>query len=532
MRRPFANVPSDARPYAVRMRDGVRLATDVYLPTGRGPWPVLLSRLPYDKAGDECFMPAIARWFNERGYAVVVQDVRGKIRSGGDLEPFRAEVTDGYDTIEWITEQDWSTGAVGMFGDSYFGWTQWAAAASQHQALRAIAPRVISADIGDVVTRGGQFRLEMMGLWALETWVDEYLYGYEDTVDWSARPLSEVVPKALSGRRSEFLDRLAQEGVPESGRLSVRGDVPALHLGGWWDIVRDGQLDTWRRAAAAGNAPQFLVMDAVDHGWTRLRTPGEPYVDPSADSAAMSVLEDYLGPLVPFFDHYLAGSGAYDAPPVRWMLTHAGWQADAEWPPTRSVPIEWHLTGHRRGLLSPTPEEREQVVEWTQEPDDLVPSLAHAYHPLVEPADDSALDDRGDVLIFHSDPLPYSLDLAGPVSLTASCDSSSPGARIMVSLCDLTPDGSALRIVDGVAAVESDVPLTVRLGDTGYRVRAGHRLRLQVSASEFPRYLPDTGTGDDSWTATEFLATHHRVVIGGERGARLQCFAIPARGDD
>ena len=533
MRRPFADVPSDARPYAVRMRDGVRLATDVYLPTGRGPWPVLLSRLPYDKAGPECFMPGIARWFNERGYAVVVQDVRGKVRSGGELQPFTHEIVDGYDTIDWITHQPWSCEGVGMFGDSYFGWTQWAAAASHHRALRAIAPRVISADIDEVVTRNGQLALEMVALWALETWVDEHLYDYEGRIDWTTRPLSEVVPAVLDGRRSTFLDHVGLHGPPSSGRLPVRGDVPTLHLGGWWDIVRDGQIATWRRATKARRAPQFLVMDAVDHGWTRLRGRNEPYVDPRSDPSRLSAfLGEYLGPLAPFFDHYVAGGKPYKAPAVRWMLANGSWHDADEWPPPESRPVDWYLVGGPRGALSSAAERTERVVEWTQDPDHLVPGLAHAYHPLVEPADDAVLAQRDDVLTYETDPMRHPTDLAGPVMLTLSYDASSPNARVMASLCDVAPDGSVLRILDGVSTPGGDASVSVQLGDTGYRVRAGHRLRLQLSASEFPRYLPDTGTGEHPWTAVDFRSTDHRVIIGGGRAARLRCSVLRVTGDD
>ncbi|MQA98017.1 MAG: CocE/NonD family hydrolase, partial [Streptosporangiales bacterium] len=262
------------------MRDGILLATDVYLPSRGRRWPVLLSRLPYDKAGDECFMPDTARWFTERGYAVVVQDVRGKVRSDGVTAPFRAERLDGYDTIEWITSQEWCGGPVGMFGDSYFGWTQWAAAASRHPALRAIAPRVISADVADLLWSQGVLALEVSALWAFETWMDEALYDPVGPLDWSVRPLSEVVPAAHGGRRSPFLDALGAGALDQAARMPVRGDLPALHIGGWWDILQGGQLATWRRARSAGPAPQHLIMDAMDHGGTRLRAPGEPYVDP------------------------------------------------------------------------------------------------------------------------------------------------------------------------------------------------------------------------------------------------------------
>src|SRR5262249_53449721 len=137
-----APLDPDAEQMHVRMRDGVRLATDVYLGDDSTPRPAVLVRLPYDKCGRYTVMRQRAPWFTERGYAFVAQDVRGKFRSGGETVPYVREVTDGYDTIDWIVSQPWCDGSVGMFGDSYYGYTQWAAVASGHPALRAIVPRV------------------------------------------------------------------------------------------------------------------------------------------------------------------------------------------------------------------------------------------------------------------------------------------------------------------------------------------------------------------------------------------------------
>jgi hypothetical protein len=143
-----APVPPAARQVMVAMRDGVRLATDVYRPAGPGPWPAVLVRLPYDKDGRYTFMPWLAPRFTARGYVFVVQDVRGKFRSEGEARPFTNESADGYDTIDWVSRQDWCSGSVGMFGDSYYGYAQWCAVASGHPALRAIVPRVTCADLG------------------------------------------------------------------------------------------------------------------------------------------------------------------------------------------------------------------------------------------------------------------------------------------------------------------------------------------------------------------------------------------------
>lgn len=534
-RRPFAEVPDDARPYAVRMRDGIRLATDVYLPRRGRRWPVLLSRLPYDKAGDECFMPDIARWFTARGYAVVVQDVRGKLRSDGPLAPFRAEIVDGYDTLDWITAQSWYGGPVGMFGDSYFGWTQWAAAASGHPALAAIAPRVISADFGRLTSSQGVFAMEMCALWAFETWVDEALYDYDGMLDWSVRPLAEVVPAALGGRRSRFLDEVGAGRLDPAARLPVRGDIPALHVGGWWDIAQRGQLATYQAARASNRAPQFLVMDATDHGWTALREPDVPYTDPRTDTRTLArFLDAYLNPVEEFLHHFLCDGGTYAAPPVRWALAHDGWRTATAWPPPGSRPMTWYPAGDGpRGGLATAPDHGERTVRWTHDPAGPVPSRAHAYHPLIEPADQSPDEKRDDVLGYDSEPFRTPCDLAGPVEVRLWLAADAPSAHIMARISDVAPDGTALKILDGAAYATGPWPaeVTIDLGGAGYRLRPGHRLRLDLSASEFPRYPPHPGTGENPWLAHDFRRTEQWVILGGTRAARLCCRVVSDGGD-
>jgi putative CocE/NonD family hydrolase len=191
-----------ARQHMAPMRDGVELATDVYLPDGQGPWPAVLVRLPYDKNGRYCWMPFIARHFTERGYAFLPQDVRGKFRSGGEVNAFVHEVDDGYDTIQWITEQAWSNGDVGMWGDSYYGYTQWAAIASGHPALKAIVPRVTVADLFGWLDGDGVAPLYGAHYLA-QYWSDGRTHHW--TPDWARRPklnVSKFIGPRVASRRS------------------------------------------------------------------------------------------------------------------------------------------------------------------------------------------------------------------------------------------------------------------------------------------------------------------------------------------
>ncbi len=199
-----APVSPAAREERVRLRDGVRLATDVYLPGAPAdpdatPGDTILIRLPYDKSGEYTFIPLIAEYFTDRGYRVVAQDVRGKFRSEGDALLFVNEVDDGYDTIEWIVSQSWSNGRVAMWGDSYYGYTQWAAVASQHPALKAIAPRVTGTMLGEPVRAVAGERTRPV------EWAITYLYPLtyfhsQDAYFWELDP--HGAPSAPRPRRS------------------------------------------------------------------------------------------------------------------------------------------------------------------------------------------------------------------------------------------------------------------------------------------------------------------------------------------
>ncbi len=251
-------VDPSAEQHMVPTRDGVELAIDVYLPAGTGPWPAVLVRLPYDKNGRYCWMPQIAGHFTARGYAFHVQDVRGKFRSGGEVNAFVHEIDDGYDTLEWIAHQGWCSGAIGMWGDSYYGFTQWTAVASGHPALKAIVPRVTVADLfgwlaGVTPLYGAHYLAQY--------WSDALTHHW--TPDWSHRPLCELFDEGFRaiGSRSISFDRILAE---ERGRAPVdlysgghpfeRLRIPTLHGVGWFDnITPPHMLDYERLMAEPGD---------------------------------------------------------------------------------------------------------------------------------------------------------------------------------------------------------------------------------------------------------------------------------------
>ncbi|MFK4808247.1 CocE/NonD family hydrolase [Microbacterium sp. ZW CA_36] len=542
-----APVSPAAREERVRMRDGVRLATDVYLPGAPAdrdatPGDTILIRLPYDKSGEYTFIPLIAEYFTDRGYRVVAQDVRGKFRSEGDALLFVNEADDGYDTIEWIVRQAWSNGRVAMWGDSYYGYTQWAAVASQHPALKAIAPRVTGTMLGEPVRAVAGERTR-----AVE-WAITYLYpltyfhsqdAYFWELDPARRPFSaqaEDVVAAL-GSRSLSYDQWYPRAVhlprfPLASPFDAR-PVPTLHTIGWWDncapLSWADVAEIEKRPAWALN--HFLRIESMDHESYYLDDPPAVRVEERGDEQIRAELPRMLQPAVDFFEVFVRGRGrAADIPRVSWNLAGTSDMRVADaWPPPQAVART--LYAHAGGGLSSDAPDAATRLEWLHDPDDLVPSsVPNAFAFLLFQPDEAALGARADVVSFTTDVFARDIDLAGPVRVAASVSSDGPAMDVFARLLDLAPDGTALRIARGqVHVTDAGDPaiVDIDMGQVGYRVRAGHRLRLHVHSSDFPEFLPQPGTGEEPWGAVATAINRQRVVLGGDEPLCVTLTVLP-----
>ena len=539
---PLGEVDEHAEQVMVPMRDGVRLATDVYL-RGGGRRPTVLVRLPYDKSARFSFMASVAPSFLERGYAFVAQDVRGKARSQGETFAFVHEVADGADTLDWIVGRPWSDGTVATFGDSYYGFTQWAAAASGHPALRAIVPRITTTEIGtDWMHHGGVFCLYTMAEWAALTWVDAPLY--DGAPDFGVRPLAGVVAAAHGGRASASFERWRRTGPDDpfwtSGIFGsvdplARVTIPVLHSGGWWDVFRRGQLRDHARLVGRGVPGQHLVMGSTDHFDDELTEDGEPVDDILVNEQALErFLPSYVGPALEFLDRYVLGRDER-VETVRWHLANAGWRTAEAWPPPGARPLLLHAAGTgalasvEGGALVERPDAGGRTIAWEHDPADLVPEpIEDAWRPLLGLPDERVVEGRPDVATFTGSAVDAPLDLTGPVRVAGVTGETHDAGALVAKLVDVYPGGRARRIAEGATRSTPGAPFEVDLGDTGYRLRAGHRLRLEVAASAFPRYLPDAGPGLDPWEATSGAISRREIAIG-PNGLRLVLGMLPSR---
>ncbi|MFV0137862.1 CocE/NonD family hydrolase [Streptomyces sp. HMX87] len=545
-------VPPHAQQHMVRMRDGVLLATDVY-GTGpaAGPAPTVLVRLPYDKNSRYVFFDRIAARFTARGYVMVVQDVRGKFRSEGETLGWTGEVDDGYDTIEWVTRQPWSDGTVGMFGDSYYGFTQWSAVSGQHPALRAIVPRVTCTNNGPGVagydTGGGPQPPWLEGAdYQAHIWVDQDTY--EFTPDLTVRPLITAYDEAFAsiGKRSAGFD-LMTGGIrlsPYNGPHPYDArPVPVLHCVGWFDNLGIAHLRDYTELARRPGwaAVQYLIADATDHeNYSLENAPVSPDADHQTDDTALEcMLDTYTAPALEFFDVFLKGVAPPERlPRVRWKLGHVGWRTAARWPPPQATRTELYLAEPAAatgavpgGRLAARPAGGAESAQWRYDPDDLVPSAAdNTFMLLRDHPDERRTLERDDVLVFTTQASDAPLDLAGPVQAVLHTESTAPTYDVFVRLLDLAPDGTARLIVRGCAQADRPGAVEIALGHTGYRLRPGHRLALMIAGSDFPNHVPNSGTREDPWLTTAPKASLQTLHTGPAHPSRLLLTVLPGAG--
>ncbi|KRF21815.1 hypothetical protein ASG95_20490 [Phycicoccus sp. Soil803] len=527
------------------MRDRVRLATDVYLPQGatEGLCAVLV-RLPYDKNSRYVFMETIAGRLTDRGYAVVIQDVRGKYRSEGNPLGPTNEVNDGHDTIDWIVRQDWSNQRVGMFGDSYYGFTQWAAVASEHPALCAIVPRVTSVDLmankpvehGTVIDVPWLTELK----YHAQCWAGPYVW--TDEPDWEIAPITDIFEKyfATTGARSQWYDLMIPTSVPlpvfpAKDPFAAR-PVPTLHCVGWYDNLANYSMrDYVRFASQASTSPfHYLWVDSIDHeNYHLTQVPVQPEDDHGvSDEALQRLMISYLDPAIDFLDIFLLRTAPLaSVSKVQWHLGNVGWQTADQWPPKGAQQVDFYLTelskaANEGGVLTRSHPADADSTQWAYDPDNLVRStVTNSFAYLWENPDEREWVEHPDVLTFETPVLTEAIDLAGPVDLFVRVDSTAPTTDVYARLCVRHEDGRIMQISRGqgiLRAPSRDDVVRIEVGHTGYRLQPGQRLHLQIASSDYPEFPPNSGTSESRWTAAQRKSSIQDLHTDDAQPARVR----------
>lgn len=515
------------------MRDGVLLRSDLYTPKGCDRAPLILVRVPYGRATPSMGYKQLGQFWARKGYACVVQDVRGKFSSDGTFEPLINERQDGYDTVEWMSRQPWCNGRVGMWGESYYGFTSLAAAVEAPPALVCIAPGDIATDRHKVWFRQGAFVMNTIGAWAIA--MDAPGFADLSQVDWWHLPLVELATTA--GHEGRFFRTLIDH-VNDPEWFAARGlrdkldriKIPVLLWTGWYDNYTEQLLEDFEILQKVSPHPENVHLMAGP--WDHEGTAG------AADRAVCVKVppteEHRWTAYQMFFDRYLMqidnGFGASGRVEY-FTIGENRWQSSDAWPPNSMKAAPLFLRSN--GVLSAVrPNGMEEPDRYSYDPTDPVADTLgrNCWALCTELGDRRNIGNRPDVVCYMGNALDKDVELTGPIKAVLHVESSAVDTDITVALVDVFPDGTANQIQDGIirAAYREDEyhpsPITpgrvyeyvINMAATSYLVRAGHRIRVDVSSSCFNRYDRNTNTGERYGhafrTEVAHQAIHHSMV--------------------
>ncbi|MFI1358223.1 CocE/NonD family hydrolase [Streptomyces sp. NPDC020898] len=540
-----------------RMRDGVVLRADVYRPAGDGPWPTLVVRTPYNKGGaaDNVWNGFSPTEVARSGFMMVIQDVRGRYASDGAWEPVCHEGHDGADTIAWAAELAGSNGRVGMLGGSYCGHTQWQAALEQPPALKAITPLMTWTEPCEaLVARGGATQMTVITSWSLSAGFD-WLARQSLTDDEMAARVAALIEDFDSLEKDGYwglpvaeLPVLRRHGTPvfvEPGAANdveatqhmrvagghARVQIPSLHTGGWFDSCLQGTIDSFTTMRDLGRESRLIIgpwthvdfgnrIGAQDFGIRSMRDAGA-HPNGSWSDEVLAFLRR----------HTTDDAPASTSAPVRiFVMGRNEWRDEATWPLERARVERWHL--HADGGLStavPTIDGRPSEIDY--DPADPVPTIGGplGLGPGRGPLDQALVESRSDVLVFTSEVLEEDLEVTGRIRVRLYVQSSAPSTDWVARLCDVDPAGRSLNLSDGILRVDSGADeaqeIVIDLWSTSNVFLAGHRLRVQVTNSCFPRWDRNLNTGDQR--GTEFATAHQRLFHDARRPSYIELPVVP-----
>jgi uncharacterized protein len=558
--------PTVTRNVMVAMHDGVHLATDVYLPPSYAPGqklPAILERTPYNKDGGG----KLAAFFAEHGYAVVIQDTRGRYASEGTWHMMTDDTGDGFDTATWLTHQPWSNGAFAMVGTSYVGGTQHAMALTAPPGLKALVP-------ADAVTQAGYYGMRNGGAYELRfmNWIFNLgaPLGSHEARDPGTRAVLEdaghhireylealplrpgLTPLHLAPEYEDWLVFAMGHGANDGywkqpafdvvDNVARYEDVPVYLIGGWYDSWDLQTTMSYMALAKAKHGPIKLIMGPWIHGMHGESGNGQVDFGPSA-AIDQNQLE------LEWFDHWLKGdlNGAVKIAPVRIFVMGGGseaktadgrhlhggvWRDEQEWPLARTVYTPYYL--HADGSLSTEKQEEEKAsITYDFDPHHPVPTIggniSSATGIMLQGAWDQKCGDqvwncrdslplsaRRDVLVFMTPPLAHDTEVTGPLEVKLWVSSSALDTDFTAKLIDVHPPsadfpaGIDMNLEDGILrarfrdSLESEnmmtpgevYTVTVHLYPTSNIFKAGHRIRLDISSSNFPRFDVNPNTGE------------------------------------
>jgi len=561
------------------MRDGVVLRANVYRPADGGPYPVLLSRQPYNKDVNINLMYADPVRLAAAGYVVVMQDVRGRYASDGEFIPSEQEFDDGYDAVQWAAGMPGSDGTVGMFGRSYHSETQWRAAVTQPPALKSMVTGVsrfhysteaqerpggahegarlgwVQQLIGaDVLAR--RYRADREALAGALAELGETSARLASGELFEALPLRRLadLPGSTMGPVVEAMSRppdapLYRRPWPDDLYERVRAET--FHIGGWYDIFTPGTLAQYAAMREIAERTGRRVPHLLVGPWTHssyLGNAGQLDFGPAASGAILDGRGGLNGEHLRWYDATLKGheDALADTAPVRlFVMGDNRWRAFERYPVPDTRVEDWHL--HPDGGLDRAAPPDSDPDDYVYDPRDPVPTLGGSTMLAATlppgPFDQRDIEARPDVLSYTSAPLQRPHTVLGAVSVTLFASSSARDTDFVARLVDVHPDGRAFNVVDGIirassretypapGVVQPQAPsflephrpyrFSLDLWATGITFLPGHRIRVDITSSSHPRWIRHTNTAVAPVEATELVVARQRVFHDPLRPSRL-----------
>ncbi|NLG42636.1 MAG: CocE/NonD family hydrolase, partial [Phycisphaerae bacterium] len=570
----------EERGVEVPMRDGVKLSTDIYRPKTDDKVPVILVRTPYKKEMSELD----GKFYARRGYAVAVQDCRGRFSSPGEWEPFVNEKADGYDTIEWLAAAPWSTGKVGMLGGSYLGWVQWQALSQNPPHLTTIIPNVSPPDpFFNFPYEYGVFYM-YAGIW----WAD--IVASEATGDLTGVKMSAVSEKKLGRLLRDLpvieLDKKVLGGENQYWRAWIKNNtnneywarasfseelegvtIPVFHQSGWFDGDGIGSKLNYAALARHGKSTQKLILGPWGHTAEARRMLGDTDFGPEA---APNLPRMYLR----WFDHWLKGiDNGIDREPLvslfvmnsnkwvhgsryplegtqfeKWYLTSGGSAntSKGDGRLTREAPAENPPDRYIYDPADPTPDpdffEESEDEEKQEKSIEELKARAKKRHEQVT-------DARNDILVYTTEPFDEPYTFVGPVSARLYAASSAKDTDWFMRLIEIKADGEVNTLVGGCLRARFRESLSrpallepgqvyaydIDLWQTGLTVQTGSKLRVEVASASFPMFSRNLNTGGHNEMETEYVAAEQTIYHDAEHPSHVLLPMIPnklSRGSD
>lgn len=565
---------------AIKMRDGVILRGDVYRPEAPGKYPVLLQRTPYNKE----LWPITALTLDpiraaEAGFAVIIQDVRARWASEGEVFfPYQHEEVDGFDSVDWAAQQTFSSGKVGCYGLSYMGGTSWLAAASGHAALGAISPTTAPNDFWrNHFWRGGALNIGTLAMWALRAIgpaalvrakpdvavmypmlvkLFDQIDNFADTM--LATPLNNF-PPAFPDDESfvPFFFEFLKHPVPDRWTNSLlfanrhaQVKVPSLTIAGWHDLLLAADLEHFQGMKANAGTPiareqSKLIVGPWAHGMF-LHVVGQIDFGFRANGMFLDLKEDLTKLQLRWFSRWLKEeqNGIDQEAPVKLFIQGTNrWREEQEWPLKRCQPTKLYLQDNQK-LSKSIPNGPSAPANFIYDPNNPCPTcggntlLPPQYTP--GPVSQAPILGRRDVLQFTSEVLTAATEITGQVTAKLFASTSGKDTDWIVKLCDVHADGTTYNICDGVLRAafrngkslelvtpNEPIEYDIDLWSTSYVFKAGHRIRVLITSSDFPRYDRNPNTGESPQTASTMEPAVQQIFHSAERASHINLPVIP-----